>query len=139
MAYSFNINNTVTIASFAENIILRFPQAVSYITALIYIPVYQLIIIPFFYRYAPNMLKRIWIGLVLVLVQSILGTIIVFYQVTAVWYTFILLEVLYGLSMVCITVTFYELILAQSPRRMFGYWVSITLYIIVQQLFVIVN
>ena len=66
---SHSLNNTVTIAnetSFAENIILRFPQTISYITALIYIPIYQLIIIPFFYRYAPNMLKRIWIGLVLI-------------------------------------------------------------------------
>ena len=116
-----NTNSTVTIAnetSFVENIILRFPLAISYITALIYIPIYQLIIIPFFYRYAPNMLKRFWIGLVLVLLQLILRTI--FYQVTAVWYTFILLEVLYGLSMVYITVTLYEFILAQSPRRMLG-------------------
>ena len=114
-----NTNNTIANeTSFAENIILRFPLAISYITALIYIPVYQLIIIPFFYRYAPNMLKRFWIGLVLVLLQSILGTI--FYRVTAVWYTFILLEVLFGLSMVCITVTLYEFILAQSPRRMLG-------------------
>ena len=119
---SYSLNNTATIAnetSFAENIILQFPLAISYITALIYIPVYQLIIIPFFYRYAPNMLKQIWIGLVLVLLKSILGTIITFHQVT-VLYIFILLEVLYGLSMVCITVTLYEFILAQSPRRMLG-------------------
>ena len=118
---TYSLNNTVTIANettFAENIILQFPLVISYITILIYIPVYQLIIIPFFYRYAPNMLKRIWIGLVLVLLQSILGTI--FYQVTVVWYTFILLEVLNGLSMICTIVTLYEFILAQSPRRMLG-------------------
>ena len=119
---SYSLNNTVTIANetiFAENIILRFPLAIPYITALIYIPVYQLIIIPFFNRYAPNMLKRFWIGLVLVLLQSILVTIIVFYQVT-VLYIFILLEVLHGLSIVCVAITFYEFILAQSPRRMLG-------------------
>ena len=121
---SHSLNNTVTIANettFAENII---PQAISCITALIYIPVYQLIIIPFFYRYAPNMLKRIWIGLVLVLLQSILGTIIVFYQIT-VLYIFILQEVLYGLSIVCTMITLYEFILAQSPRRMLGLLIGI--------------
>ena len=122
---SYSLNNTVTIANetsttFAE-IILQIPEA---ITALIYIPVYQLIIIPFFYRYAPNMLKRFWIALVLALLQSILGSIITFYQVT-VLYIFILLEVLYGLSMMCATVTLYEFILAQSPRRMLGLLIGI--------------
>ena len=139
---SYSLNNTVTIANettFAENIILRFPLAISYITILIYIPVYQLIIIPFFYRYAPNMLKRFWIGLVLVLLKSILET-ITFYQVTAVWYMYIFIllaiEVLYGLSMVCITITFYEFILAQSPRRMLGLLLGIGFAVFSSPLFI---
>ena len=60
------VNKTVT---FSEKVVLSFPLTIPFSVYAIYIILFQLIVTPFFTRFIPSMLKRIWIGLVLMLLQ----------------------------------------------------------------------
>ena len=58
--------------SFIENLLLIYPLAVPYIFIVFVVPFYQFIIVPFFSHCIPSMLKRMWVGLVALLVESII-------------------------------------------------------------------
>ena len=59
-----------------ESVLLTYPLAIPYCVIVFAVPLYQFVIIPFFSRFIPSMLKRIWIGLVAVLIVSIMTTVI---------------------------------------------------------------
>ena len=63
--------------SFVESLLLIYPLTVPYFVIVFAVPFYQFIIVPFFSHCIPSMLKRIWIGLVALLVESIIITVIV--------------------------------------------------------------
>ena len=64
--------------SFLENMLLIYPLTVPYLVVAFIVPLYQFIIIPFFSHYIPSMLKRIWIGLMALLVESIIISVMSF-------------------------------------------------------------
>ena len=64
--------------SFVKNLFLTYPLTIPYFVVTFIVPFYQFIIVPFFSNYIPSMLKRIWIGLVAQLVESIMTTVISF-------------------------------------------------------------
>ena len=66
--------------SFIENLFLIYPLAVPYFVIVFAVPFHQFIIVPFFSNYIPSMLKRIWIGLVAALVESIMTTVISYFM-----------------------------------------------------------
>ena len=66
--------------SFTENLLLKCPLTVSYLFIVFAVPFYQFIIVPFFSHYIPSMLKRIWIGLVALLVVSIMTSFISYFM-----------------------------------------------------------
>ena len=65
--------------SFIENLPLTYPLTVSYLFIVFVVPFYQFIIVPFFSNYIPSMLKRIWIGLMALLVESIMTNLISYF------------------------------------------------------------
>lgn len=56
--------------TFINTIVLTYPSAIPYIVMSCYIFIRQLVVVPFCSCCIPGMLKRIWIGLILVLLQS---------------------------------------------------------------------
>ena len=66
--------------SFVKNLFLTYPLTIPYFVITFIVPFYQFIIVPFFSNYIPSMLKRIWIGLVALLVESIMTTVISFFM-----------------------------------------------------------
>ena len=62
--------------SFLESLLLIYPLTVPYLVIAFTVPLYQFIIIPFFSHCIPSMLKRIWIGLMALLVESIIISVI---------------------------------------------------------------
>ena len=66
--------------SFVKNLFLTYPLTIPYFVVTFIVPFYQFIIVPFFSNYIPSMLKRIWIGLVALLVESIMTTVISFFM-----------------------------------------------------------
>ena len=66
--------------SFIENLLLIYPLAVGYLFIVFAVPFYQFIIVPFFSHCIPSMLKRIWIGLVALLVDSIMTSVISYFM-----------------------------------------------------------
>ena len=66
--------------SFIENLLLTYPLTVPYLFVLFAVPFYQFIIVPFFSRCIPSMLKRMWIGLMAVLVVSIMTSLISYFM-----------------------------------------------------------
>ena len=67
-------------SSFIKNLFLICPLGVSYLVIVFAVPFHQFIIVPFFSNYIPSMLKRIWIGLVAALVESIMTTVISYFM-----------------------------------------------------------
>ena len=65
---------------FIENLLLLYPLAVPYFVIVFAVPFHQFIIVPFFSKYIPSMLKCIWIGLVELLVVSIVTTLISYFM-----------------------------------------------------------
>ena len=59
-----------------ESALLIYPLTIPYCLVLFAVPLYQLIMVPLFSRFIPSMLKRMWIGLISLLVESIMTTII---------------------------------------------------------------
>ena len=58
--------------SFLESLLLIYPLTVPFLVIVFVVPFYQLIIVTFFSHYIPSMLRRIWIGLMALLVESII-------------------------------------------------------------------
>ena len=58
-----------------ESVLLIYPLTIPYCVIVFAVPLYQFVIIPSF-RFNPSMLKRIWIGLVALLVESVMTTVI---------------------------------------------------------------
>ena len=63
-----------------ENLLLTYPLALPYLFIVFVVPFYQFIIVPFFSQCIPSMLKCIWIGLVALLVQSIMTSLISYFM-----------------------------------------------------------
>ena len=59
-----------------ESALLIYPLTIPYCVVLFAVPLYQFIMVPFFSRFIPSMLKRMWIGLMALLVESIMITFI---------------------------------------------------------------
>ena len=59
-----------------ESPLLIYPLTIPVCFVLFAVPLYQLIMVPFFSRFIPSMLKRMWIGLIALLVESIMITLI---------------------------------------------------------------
>ena len=66
--------------SFMENLLLTYPLTVPYLVVVFAIPFYQFIIVPLFSCCILSMLKRIWIGLVALLVESIITSLISYFM-----------------------------------------------------------
>ena len=66
--------------NFIANLLLIYPLAVPYLFIVFAVPLYQFIIVPFFYDYIPSMLKRIWIGLVALLVELVMTSLISYFM-----------------------------------------------------------
>ena len=64
--------------SFMESIVLIYPLTIPYCVISVAVPIHQFVIVSFFSRYIPSMLKRIWIGLVAMLVQLVTTVVISF-------------------------------------------------------------
>ena len=144
-------------ATFTERMILQFPLTIPFFVFSMYILTSQLLIFPFFSRFIPSMLKRIWIGLVGVLLQLAITTVIVYivnrditrsfdnvvclemtghntsyYDAgmeifTLPYLVVILPQFLSGISSVVVTVTGFEFIMAQGPRNMQGLLIGLWL------------
>ena len=59
-----------------ESALLIYPLTIPYSLILFAVPLYQFIMVPFFSCFIPSMLKRMWIGLITVLVESIMTSLI---------------------------------------------------------------
>ena len=59
-----------------ESALLIYPLTIPYCLVLFAVPLYQFIMVPFFSHFIPSMLKRMWIGLIALLVESIMITLI---------------------------------------------------------------
>ena len=66
--------------SFIEKLLLIYPLTVPYLIIVFAVPFHQFIIVPFFSNYIPSMLKRIWIGLLALLVESIMTSLISYFM-----------------------------------------------------------
>ena len=66
--------------SFVKNLLLTYPLTVPYLFIVFAVPFYQFIIVPFFSQYIPSMLKRMWIGLLALLVESIMTSLISYFM-----------------------------------------------------------
>ena len=64
--------------SFMESILLIYPLTIPYCVVSVAVLIHQFIIVPYFSRYIPSMLKRIWIGLVAMLLQLVITVVISF-------------------------------------------------------------
>lgn len=64
--------NNASSMTFLQSITLWYNNTVNVFTVIIGLLIYQLIIVPFFSSYIPSMIKQIWFGLVIVVIQ--LGT-----------------------------------------------------------------
>ena len=65
--------------SFIKNLLLIYPLTFSYLVTVFAVLFHQFIIIPFFSKYIPSMLKCIWIEIVALLVKSIMTTLISYF------------------------------------------------------------
>ena len=65
-----------TLYNVMESALLIYPLTIPYSLVLFAVPLYQFIMVPFFSRFIPSMLKRMWIGLMALLVESIMTTLI---------------------------------------------------------------
>ena len=141
--------------SFIENLLLIYPLTVQYLFIVFAIPFYQFLIVPLFSHWISSMLKRIWIGLLALLVESIITSLIsyfiikdirndliddmcltftnnIFFQnelqsdiLTLPFYIMALPQFLAGISIFFVQFTGIEFILAQGPRTMQGLLIGI--------------
>ena len=141
--------------SFVKNLFLTYPLTIPYFVVTFSVPFHQFIIVPFFSNYIPSMLKRIWIGLVAALVESIITTVISYFMtsdirdalivndscltitnitfdielqsdiITLPFYIMAVPHFFAGISIFCVHFTSIEFILAQGPRTMQGLLIGI--------------
>ena len=123
----------------AVNILVNFSSAVSKVIAMIGLLIIQLLIVPFFSRYIPNLLRRMWIGLFFFFLSSVSVTVISVniakslpntnhtndtHQLCSnnIWpyYVLIVPEVLTGIGMLISLASQVEFIFAQAPCTMQG-------------------
>ena len=117
-------------------------RCISIVICVCLILLYQFIIYPCFYKYIPNMLKRIGLGLVFSLFTTVSNMIIVLVShfndpmvecplgiytqyndsiVLPISYKWLIIpQVMYGVSLFLVIVTSLEFTVAQSPRQMRG-------------------
>ena len=62
--------------SVMESALLIYPLTIPYCLVLFAVPLYQFIMVPFFFRFIPSMLKHMWIGLMALLLESIMTTLV---------------------------------------------------------------
>ena len=130
-----------------ERVFLNYPAIIPYSVVVVGIPIHQLLIVPYFSRYIPSMLKRIWIGLVLVLVQLVVMTISTYQDSTndccefgsglsstkendvtmITQHILIVLQFFEGISIILVFTGSLEFILAQAPRTMQGILIGLWL------------
>ena len=65
--------------SFTENLLLRYSLTVPYLFIVFVVPFYQFVIVSFFSHYIPSMLKRIWIGLLALLIETIVTSLVSYF------------------------------------------------------------
>ena len=138
--------------SFVENLVLTYPLTVPCLVVAFAVPFYQFIIVPFFSNYIPSMLKRIWIGLVALLVESIMTSLISYFLtrdirnalmisdicnnitfpnelqsdvLTLPFYIMAVPQFFTGICFFLIQFTTFEFVLAQGPRTMQGLLIGI--------------
>ena len=133
------IDEKVSKQGTAVNIVVNFSSAVSKVIAMIGLLIIQLLIVPFFSRYIPNLLRRMWIGLFFFILSSVSVTVISVnvakslsntnhtndtHQLCSnnIWpyYVFIVPEVLTGIGMLISLASQVEFIFAQAPCTMQG-------------------
>ena len=107
-----------------DGVVLNFPSILTYFVVAVAIPIHQFLIVPYFSCCIPSILIRIWIGLVLVLLQMAIFTFITRY-VTDSDNLFkyglvglVVLQILAGISDMLVFIGILEFILAQAPRTM---------------------
>ena len=131
----------------SECVFLNNPAIIPYGVVVIVIPIHQLLIVPYFSHYIPSMLKRIWIGLVLVLVHLVVMTISAYQNSTDDYckyigsgssqtkendetitqHILIVLQFFEGISIMLVFTGSLEFILAQAPRTMQGILIGLWL------------
>ena len=128
----------------SECVFFDYPAIIPYGVVVVSIPIHQLLIVPYFSRYIPSMLKRIWIGLVLVLVQLVVMTINffenstgtsgsglsltkIYEETTITQHILIVLQFFEGISIMLVFTGSLEFILAQAPRTMQGILIGLFL------------
>ena len=133
------IDEKVSKQGMAVNIVVNFSSAVTKVIAMIGLLIIQLLIMPFFSRYIPNLLRRMWIGLFFFLLSSVSVTVISVniakslpntnhtndaYQLCCnnIWpyYVFIVPEILTGIGILISLASQLEFIFAQAPFTMQG-------------------
>ena len=154
-AYSFQYSNSILpILNFdsgqwctdSMSINVKYPLIIPYTVVLVAIPVHQLLIVPFFSRYIPSMLKQIWIGLIFVLLQLIALTSYHIYstdfynvignatlssecttELTILSQVTIISQIFGGISIIFSSIGNLGFILAQAPRTMQGILIGLWL------------
>ena len=133
------IDEKVSKQGMAVNIVVNFSSAVTKVIAMIGLLIIQLLIVPFFSRYIPNLLKRMWIGLFFLFLSSVSVTVISVniakslpytnhtndaHQLCSnnIWpyYVLIIPEVLAGIGILISLASQVEFIFAQAPCTMQG-------------------
>ena len=134
--HASNANVTLT---YIENVVLVFPTSIAYSVVAVGIPIFQFMVVPCLPRFIPSILKRIWIGLLLTQLQSILLFVISSIltrdtsnagdfcrnlfsldNLTIPYYVLLAPQILSGFSTMLIFISGFEFILAQGPRHMQG-------------------
>ena len=119
---------------FIDGVVLNLPALLPYFVVTVVIPIHQLLIVPYFSHCIPGILIRIWIGLVLVLIQLVIFTGINSKCATSTdcsdnlfRYGLVVLQVLAGMSNMLVFIGILEFILAQAPRTMQGILIGLWL------------
>ena len=139
--------------SLMENMLLIYPLTISYLVVVFAVPIHQFVIVPFFPQYIPSMLKRIWIGLVALLIELATIAMISYminkdirsalitddicldltknvsyqngFELTLPYYIMAVPQFFTGVSIFLVHFTILEFILAQGPRTMQGLLIGI--------------
>ena len=141
-------NTTLTLM---ENIVLQYSETILFSIVVIGVCILQMVIVPFFPRYIPSMLKRMWIGLVFVLLSVISLTVIsgalnktlqgmtnttvcgehgsnwTLSTESNLWpyYVLVVPQFLNGIGVLFNFVAILEFIIAQGPRHMQGLLIGV--------------
>lgn len=143
LKYLNNASNTSTY-SLLQTITLDYYTFVPKVTTVIVLLAHQFVLVPFFSNYIPGMLKRIWLGLMGVMIkESILTTLstYIYYDsdthcddicnATQLPHYLLLLipQLIDGITTVLVFVTSGVFILAQGPRNMQGLLIGLWLMV----------